>query len=341
MPHLTHQSAAAAKLLLLASALLPLNSFAATVATFPAPTTLENIVADPSGNLFVTAINKSTIYRVTPNGGTSVFAQVPAPNATFGIARGFDGSFVTAGGSNVYRFSDTGSLSSTATITGARSLNGVTLFSPGTFLIADTSAGTIWRYDAVTNQSQAWSTDPRLGTAPGSTHPFGANGVKVFNGNVYVSNTSSDSVLRIPILADGSAGTATVYATGITLDDFAIASDGSLFGATQFGSSVVKISPDGTRTTIATTADGLLGDAAIAFGRLSSDEQSIYVVNNGGAFLNLPGGPQDGSVVRLDVGVTGVSPELAAAPEPQTVCLLGLGFIALALFAKSRQRLPN
>ena len=79
--------------------------------------------------------------------------------------------------------------------------------------------------------------------------------------------------------------------------------------------------------------DGLLGDAAVAFGRTAADSRSLYVVNNGGSFLMLPGGPQDGSVVRLDVGVAGAALDARAVsiPEPLTAYLLasGLGLLLL------------
>jgi hypothetical protein len=50
---------------------------------------------------------------------------------------------------------------------------------------------------------------------------------------------------------------------------------------------------------------GTLGDAAVAFGRTLFDFRDIYVVNNGGAFLGLPGGPLAASIVRLVTNVPG------------------------------------
>ena len=54
-------------------------------------------------------------------------------------------------------------------------------------------------------------------------------------------------------------------------------------------------------------------------GRTAADNTSLYVVNNGGVFLGLPGGPEDASIVRLDVGLSGVVPEQQVVPEPSTV----------------------
>lgn len=318
-----------------AALLMTCVASAETIVTYPSGTTLENITIAPDGNLFATAINTGTVYKVSPAGASAVFGQ--APGSTLGISRDLDGALVAAGGSNFYRFSSTGISSIVASVAGAQNLNGVALLSAGNFLVADSRAGTIWRVNVNTGASQAWLTDPALAIAPGSTRAVGVNGIKVFAGAVYVSNTSSSTVYRIPILAGGTAGLPAVYATNLQLDDFAFASDGTLFGATQFGSSVVRLATDGTRTTIATAADGLLGDAALAFGRTPADAEDIYVVNNGGAFLNLPGGPQPASIVRLAVGITGAVPELQAIPEPATFALAAVALIILAAWSRMRR----
>ena len=57
--------------------------------------------------------------------------------------------------------------------------------------------------------------------------PIGANGIVHFNGTLYVANTTKMSVVSVPILPDGSAGTPTVikrfegsfdFIDGITAD---------------------------------------------------------------------------------------------------------------------------
>lgn len=85
-------------------------------------------------------------------------------------------------------------------------------------------------------------------------------------------------------------GGAAVYLSSLFADDFAFGADGTLFVATQLGE-VIRVAPDGTRTSFPT---GKFGDAAVSFGRTAQDRQGIYVVNNGGVFLGLPGGPRGG-----------------------------------------------
>lgn len=313
-------------------------SHAATIAVFPAPSILENLAVDSAGDLLVTDAGRGTIYKVTPAGASSVFGQVPAPNPAAGIGLDTDGSVIVASGTSVYRIAPNGSASVAANVAGAVQLNGLTPFRPGVFLLADSGAGKVWQVNVATGQSQVWSADPRLAPVAGAQTPTGANGVKVFNGSAYVSNSSSATILRIPILSNGAAGVPAVYATNLVLDDFAFAIDGTLFGATQTGNSVVALRPDGTLLTVATAADGLLGDAALAFGRTAADGQSIYVVNNGGAFFGSPSGPQDGSIVRLPVGVSGAAVVVQAVPEPATAALLGGAMFLLFLPAARRSR---
>ncbi len=320
---------------LLIAALYAAPGSASVLVTYPAPTTLENIAINSSGNIFTSALNTGTVYQVTPSGSSQVFGQ--AGTAAFGLAFS-SGSLFAVGGSTVYQFGSQGGAAAVVTnIAGARQLNGLALLSPGMLLAADSKAGLIWQVDVNNGTSRVWSSDPSLAAA--SQISAGANGLKVFNGSVYVSNTSTATVLRIPILPGGAAGTPQTYAAHLSLDDFAFSSNGTLFGATQMGNSVVRLAPAGNLTTIATGADGLLGDASIAFGRTAADAQDIYVVNNGGAFENLPGGQQPGSIVQLDVGVNGAVPELEAVPEPASWAILAAGSISLTLLITGRRRI--
>jgi sugar lactone lactonase YvrE len=271
---------------------------ASTIATYPPGTILENIAIGRTGDLFVTAIDSGTIFQVSPAGSSRVFGQVQGP--LLGLAFDADGTLVAVGGASVYRFGSGGTPSLVMNIAGAQSLNGVALLSPGTFLVADDSAATVWKVDVNGGTAHAWLTGGLL-TPPSNGLPIGPNGVKLFRGAVYISNTGAGTLLRVPIMRDGSAGTPEVYASSFQVDDFAFGLDGSIFAATQTGN-IIRLHPNGTRTTMPT---GTLGDAAVAFGQTLFDFRYIYVVNNGGAFLGLPDGPLAASVVRLVTNVPG------------------------------------
>jgi sugar lactone lactonase YvrE len=289
---------------------------ASIVVTYPVPTNLENIAVSASGDLFVTgSVLDGIIYRISSGGSSEVFGQVPQFAA--GAAFDTNGNLIVASNTSIYQFRPDGTRSLVADIAGAGDLNGVTPFGPGVFLVADDGAATVWQVNVNTGTAIPWLSGGLL--EPNNDDlPLGPNGIKLFQGAAYITNTGAGTIIRVPILPDGSAGTPSVYASGLPLDDFAFGADGSLFLATQVENSVIRLFPDGTQSILATEADGLLGDSSLAFGRTAADAQDIYVVNNGGAYEGLPGGQQAASVVRLAVGVTGATAEQQAIPEPST-----------------------
>ncbi|MDQ6677517.1 MAG: hypothetical protein M3Z09_09500 [Acidobacteriota bacterium] len=314
---------------------------ASTLVTYPVPTNLENIAVSSGGDLFVTgSFLDGIIYRISLGGSSQVFGQ--APDFALGVAFDTGGNLVVASGTSLYRFQPDGTRSLITDIAGAQSLNGVTPFSPGVVLVADDGAATVWQVNVNTGSARAWLSGGLLEPNNDSL-PIGPNGVKLFGGAAYITNTGAGTIIRVPILPDVSAGAPSVYASGLPLDDFAFGADGSLFLATQVENSVIRLFPDGTRSIVATQADGLLGDSSLAFGRTAADSQDIYVVNNGGAYENLPGGQRAATVVRLGAGVTGATPEQQAIPEPGTLwfgCCGSVLFVMLRV-ARKRRRSPS
>ncbi len=112
--------------------------------------------------------------------------------------------------------------------------NGIAFDSAGNLYIADSNLGVIWRLAPGASQATRWSECPLLAPTGASFMNFplpGANGIKVRHRRVYVSNTSTDTIVNIPIRPDGQAGRGTVKFTGIEADDFAFAANGDLYVA--------------------------------------------------------------------------------------------------------------
>lgn len=270
-----------------------------TVATFPVGTTLENITVSPSGELFVTAIESGAVFRVASSGAVLPFGRIPG--AIAGLEFNSDNTLYAVNETALYAFDARGNPRLAARVAGAVELNGLALFSPDLFLAADDAAGTLWLINARTGESRAWLTDPLL-APPAQGLPIGANGVKLFRGDVWVTNTGAATLLRIPVQPDGSAGRPQIFVSGLAADDFTFGVDGTVFAATQYGT-IIRVSADGTSQT--KLATGTFGDAAVAFGRTSADLLGLYVVNNGGLFLDLPQGPRPASIVRLKTDTRG------------------------------------
>lgn len=287
---------------------------AETVVTYPEGYFLESIVIDVDGTIYISENTQGQIIRRYADGTEDVFAQIEGVGLA-GLELDIDGTIVATahdenGRQYIFQFAKDGTIESQQTFSEGGFFNGIALLQPGVFLIADSSAGTLWRFDAETQQLTAWLQDEALDINPELPDLPAANGIKLFEESVYVTNSGQATVSRISVLEDGSAGELEILFSDIILDDFAFSASGNLYGTTHINDSVVVITPDGQQNTIATTEQGVTGSTDLAFGVLESDRESIYVVGDGGIFgsaseeeLVAP------ELVRIPVGELGISPE--------------------------------
>jgi sugar lactone lactonase YvrE len=280
-----------------------------TIAEFPVNTFLENIAIDPQGNLFINSYEEGKVYRVTPTGKVETFAQIEGNLA--GIVIDPQGNLLVAGAMSdktqaVFRIAQDGTVETLITLPDAIFLNGMTPLTSDRYLIADSFKGAIWEIDAISRTAEIWLQDDCLAPSKTNPSPFpAANGIKIYANTLYVSNTQRQHLIRILIANDDSAGIPELFLKEVNLDDFAFDVEGNLYAATHVYNSVVKISPEGQVTTIATSGQGMAGSTAVAFGRANIDRTSVYVTTNGGMSLPLPSGIEPGKVVRLDIGRVG------------------------------------
>lgn len=144
-------------------------------------------------------------------------------------------------------------------------LNGITFADDGTLFAADSVHGEILSCAPGDDTLRLWLADERLApTSPEDpVSSTGVNGLKVWNGDLWATNTAQGTVLRIGI-DEGRPGKVTQVHTGIPADDLAFDSAGTLYLAVHPRDTVLRITPDGARTVLATEADGLDGPSAIA-----------------------------------------------------------------------------
>ncbi|HYF17622.1 MAG TPA: YciI family protein [Ramlibacter sp.] len=262
---------------------------ATQVAEWPPGTFLENIAPLADGRFLVTNKDGARIERVGLDGDRTLFATLP--EGVTGVDVGAAGEVyatgrVKGGPETVYRVDAGGRVEVLAELPTAGFLNGLTRIGPHTLLVADSGTATVWKVDTATGTASPWLVDELLGHRdpahrfPATTWIPGANGVKRFRDAVFVSSTDRALVLRVPLGTDGGAGEPVVWARDVVVDDFAFDLDGNLYGTTHPFSSVVRIRPDGSRSTIATGAEGVVGATAVAFGTRPGDECSLYVVGN-------------------------------------------------------------
>ncbi|MDX2270467.1 MAG: SMP-30/gluconolactonase/LRE family protein [Cyanobacteriota bacterium] len=274
---------------------------ATSLARLPQNTFLESIVATPEGDLFITNHEAGKILRLNSQGSLSIWATL-AGKAT-GLVRTEDQSLLVTGvdptqTQMVLRVDSTGQVTTLLKMPEAQFLNGITHLAGSRYLMADSYRGAIWLFDASQATAEIWLEHPLL-ARPDSNNPIPAvNGLKIFNNILYASNTAQQRLLKIPVGSDGKAGDPQIFVERINLDDFALDSDGNLYGATHIYNSVIKVTPQGSITIV---GQPTVGSTAVAFGETPADSQSLYVVTNGGMFLPPPTGVEEAQVIRLQL----------------------------------------
>ncbi|MBV9949152.1 MAG: hypothetical protein JOZ69_20050 [Myxococcales bacterium] len=202
--------------------------FGAVEAGAPTGTNTLGITTDPSGNVYV------GIATFTPDAGV-----VPPPG--------------------VYKFPPTGGPGTLFSSDPAMNFPNGLDYIDGQLFVAD-SEGTIFTVDLTTGTATPWSSDPLLAPDPaacdgGLPNPIGANGIVHDTANVFVTNTNHGRIVKIPLGADGGAGTAATLiescsallgADGLVLDP----TDNSLIVAANVQNKIVRVNAGGTTTTV-------------------------------------------------------------------------------------------
>jgi sugar lactone lactonase YvrE len=281
------------------------------VRSWPTGSFAENLVVDPSGDVYVTLHTAGLIERYHPADGTAeTFVELPAPPC--GVAFDPDGSgnlWVTGGTVGqapgyVWRVSPTGNVQEWVQIPDAVFMNGCTPHPDGdTLLVCESATGRILAIDLRKPGWTAWVTDDVL--TPLDNQIPGANGIKERDGRIWISITDRNLLVRCTVLPDGSAGALDVAQTELRADDFAFSTDGALYIATHPANSVLRLGPDGSRTTISGPRAGAVGSTSCAFGRATGDEMALYVTTSGGLLAPFHGEVEEAKLLRLEVGEPG------------------------------------
>lgn len=280
---------------------------AETIASFPVNTFLESIAVSPDNTLFVTNHFEGSIWRIGADHQPILHSRI-AGKAT-GLVFLPDGNLLLSAWDEqniptVFNISPEGETNVLVTLPDALFLNGMTLLDGDRILIADSYRGAIWKLDIPEKKVNIWLEHPHLArSSPDKEFPA-VNGLKIFEGVLYASNTEKMQLVKIPI-TNGQPGEPEVFVSPVNLDDFAFDQQGNLYGTTHIYNSVVKISPTGDITIIAGAAEGMTGTTALAFGK-GNYNTSVYVVTNGGMSFPPSTGVEPGRVVRLEVGIAGL-----------------------------------
>lgn len=241
----------------------------------------ESIALEPHGAVDLTMSFAHQVVRVHPDGTRQVLATLPAAAdggvhtpaigrpLLVGLVRAHDGTLYflyatgTADLTGVWRLTPGGTPERITPLPADGLPNGLALDPATGYLYAtDSIYGTVWRLPVSGGAATAWATGPDL--APAGF--LGANGLKVHQGAVWVSNLDLGTVIRIPVRPDGTPGATEVRATGLVgIDDFDFTGRGDrIVAAVDTQNEVALIQPDGSHTIVLTGKDGLSGPTSIA-----------------------------------------------------------------------------
>lgn len=281
------------------------------VCSWPAGHFAENLVVDGTGVVFVSLHAQHRIDRYDPvSRRLTSFVVLPSPVAglTFdgrGVLWAIGGE-VGQGPGYVWRIARDGAVEEWVEVSDALFMNGCTLHSDGdTLLACESLRGRVLAVDLSERRWRRWLSHDLL--APRGGDLPGANGIKVRNGEAWISVTERDLFVRVRIEADGSAGRLLVAVEHVRADDFAFAASGALYMATHPANTVLRLALDGTRTTVAGPRQGAVGSTACAFGRAPGETHALYVTTNGGLWAPYQGKVEEAKLLRLQVGEVGVA----------------------------------
>jgi sugar lactone lactonase YvrE len=283
-----------------------------------APELFESIVIDREGNIYLSLGSKGQIRKIAPDGSKSTtFAVLPTGKFDLFNFKGILGALVMDPAGNLYatvvasdpenkgiwKITPDGQPLLWAKLPPESAPNGITIDGKGNLYVADSLLMLVWRVPQGSRTMEKWAVHELLGKT-GNKYLPGPNGLKFWQGDLYVSVSNSRHVVKIPVQSDGSAGKPEIYIDGIPADDFAFDTQGNVYLTTHFNNTIIRVSPEGKRAIIATEEQGIVGPTAVAFGRLPHDRDKLFVINDGGFANPLAKGIPN--VMRLDVNIPGI-----------------------------------
>ncbi|WP_345611287.1 SMP-30/gluconolactonase/LRE family protein [Pseudonocardia adelaidensis] len=252
----------------------------------------ESIALEPGGGAVVGMIGARQVVRVRGDGGTEVVATMPVPAGgggttpvvgspqVTGVARDRGGAvfFLYAAGrgglTGIWRLAAGSTEPELVVPMPADTMPNALLIDQagGRFLVTDSTGGRVWEAPVSGGDPSVWSADPAL--APSGF--FGANGLKLHAGAVWLSNYDRGTIVRIPVERSGAAGPVAVHATGLAgIDDFDFTGRGDeILAAINDASELVGVAADGTHRVLLDGGDGLQGTTAVVV-----HEDTAFITN--------------------------------------------------------------
>ena len=287
----------------------------------PPPETPESIVFDRQDNAYITLSTTGEIRKIAPDLSQSSLTFLPigapcgpVPTVALGLAIDrHDQLFVAVtacdpANSGIWHVdTEDGSIELLANAPSATVWNGIDVHKDFIYA-ADTFDGFVWQIPTDGGSPEIWADDPLLKRPPGAFFP-GPNGLQFYKGDIYVANSSTGTIVAIPILQGGGAGDAFVHATlpfPQGCDEFTFDVLGRIYCTTDPFNTIVRLNRDGSSDILLTEADDLDGPTSVAFGRRGSNRRNLYITNAAFPIFTTTFRP---SLMRLRLEVPGAPDE--------------------------------
>ncbi|CAI7657759.1 unnamed protein product [Penicillium glandicola] len=287
----------------------------------------ENLAVRANGQILVSRLDTPEVLQLDPTGVSEPIVVASWDSATYMGCLGIsetssdlfyvvtsgtvDDSFVLTSGVNsiweidMRKFAvstKTGKVTTKATVSKlvdiptSDFLNGLTTLSETAILVADVYNGWVYRVDTQTGIYEMVINDAKMKfdiVADPATN-LGVNGLKIWDGYLYWTNTAAGTLNRIPITAKGlAAGKSEVVVSNVPkADDFIFKSDGVAFVAQNQMDELSVVYPKATAAQViagSNISTILAGVSAGAFGRLQNDQHILYLTTSGAEGLPING----------------------------------------------------
>jgi sugar lactone lactonase YvrE len=252
--------------------------------------TPESIAIDHDNNKYVSLALTGEIRKIAPDGAQSTYVMLPlgAPPLTFcgSFFGGLTGitfdehenlyaslASCDPGSRGVRRIPRDGQPATRIAALSMQSLpNGIVHHRDAVY-VADSVVGAIWRVADTGGTAELWASGQKLTQVPNGLP--GPNGLKLFEGELYVSNPSQGSVVAVRVSPDGTVGTSRTHAAGVFCDDFASDVHGNLIAGPIRSTPLCASRLMERLETILAAVDGLDGPTAVVFGRKDEGSRSL------------------------------------------------------------------
>jgi sugar lactone lactonase YvrE len=297
----------------------------------------EGIALDKKGNIFVSLPRLGEVWRISPKGEQTVLCS-GLPEA-LGLAVDAPGNVYVAVGSidpglrGVYRIGRDGS--SCELFPGTERMiypDGLAFDKRGNLYATDAAEGAIYRIHRRGGPAHVWLQHELLSGSGvfGFPTPIGANGIQYWKNSLLVANSEQYTIVRIPILPDGSPGEPEVFYQAAYLpvpntpfriplefvpDGIALDVLGNIYIADPAYSQLYLVPADGSQgTPLATYETELDNPTSLAFGTGKGERENLFIANYdlidaaGEAGVGFPvnNQPHDGpALLKMGTGIPG------------------------------------